>query len=57
MNEVECVRCEWSGDWEDVVKIDGQAICPVCKSIDSMTKTDGVSEDDYRDQNPIEPIE
>jgi len=54
MNEIECVRCDWSGEWEDVEKTDEGAICPKCESIDSMVETDGVDEDDYRDDNPRE---
>ncbi len=60
--EIECTRdCGWAGMWEDCrvsknEKTGSVSICPKCKSIDSMVGTDGVSEDDYREQNPIEPV-
>jgi len=56
--EIECVRCHYQCDWVDVEKVDGIAICPECNSADSFAnsfvETDGVDEDDYRDQNPLD---
>ena len=53
---VECIRCPWFGSWDDLKEGDDGFVCPTCQSIDSFVERedDGVSDDDYREQNPIE---
>ena len=58
MTEIECFRCRWQGTWEECEVDEGEhnSICPDCNAFDSMVERedDGVSDDDYRDQNPQE---
>ena len=53
---VECIRCDWSGHWDDIEETQDGYICPKCNSIDSFIERDddSVSDNDYRDQNPME---
>ncbi len=54
MNEIECARCDWSGVWDDVDRDECGSVCPKCGCVDSMVETDGVNDDDYREDNPRE---
>ncbi len=48
MNKVTCIRCGYEGYPH---KENGNDICPHCKSLNSFEEDDGVSEDDYRNQD------
>lgn len=57
MNEIECVKCGFKTTWGEVVKPGKGVICPKCGSIDPFTEVDdGVNDDTYRKDNPIEPV-
>ncbi len=53
MNKVICVRCNWRGNFEDCeIDDNGHTTqCPSGSSYDSIVEDDGVSEDDYRNQD------
>ncbi len=61
MNEIYCGEkdCDWVGDWKDTVSLPHTKYlkkgCPSCFSRD-LVQTDGVSEQDYLDQNPRERV-
>jgi hypothetical protein len=52
--EIECVKCLKQYDWAEIDKVVDIAICPNCNSNDSFVETDGVSSDDYEQDNPRE---
>lgn len=57
--EIECIRCEWSGSWVDCAIEESEqseysSQCPGCGAYDSVVETDGVSEKNYREDNPGE---
>ena len=54
-HEAKCIRCDWQGDWVEC-EVDEGYVCKKCGAIDSLVEIedDGVSEEDYRSQNPLE---
>jgi hypothetical protein len=50
--EIECSNCGWKGKWTDTIGR-GRGRCPECEKGDFID-IDGVTEADYRSQNPQE---
>jgi hypothetical protein len=59
MVDVECYECGWKGNYKELITFVQGIIelCPICGEPDSIGELDGVSEDDYRNQEPREKIE
>mgnify|MGYP003961371753 CR=1 FL=1 len=53
--ELECPKCGWRGKWADSLHVHAtmEDYCPKCHK-GELVDVDGVTEDDYIDQNPIE---
>jgi len=59
MNQVKCLSCEWEGRIIDLISFPkskhAKQLCPECGDT-NIDDCDGVSEQDYREDNPIERV-
>ncbi len=57
-DEAVCQECQWRGVWSDALKfpeVSIRILCPNCGSAE-LVQSDGVSSQDYLDQNPRERV-